>query len=90
MKFQQQCPSFPEKRHPTSLLFVHRYTNKSLGALRGGIHQCLRACPLWMDMKRLKRDLVNILGIISSEFSSRIRQEDSVQNSQENWISFYR
>lgn len=39
--------------------------------------------------KAFKRDLVQTLGI-SSEFSSRIRQEDSVQDTQENLVSFYR
>lgn len=47
--------------------------------------------PLSMDEyeKTFKRGLVQTLEIISSEFSSRIRQEDSVQDTQENLISFY-
>lgn len=40
--------------------------------------------------KTLKRGLVQMLEIIPSEFSSRIRQENSVQDTQENLISFYR
>lgn len=39
--------------------------------------------------KTFKRDLVQTLGIISSESAGRIRQEDNVQDTQENLIGFY-